>query len=126
MNLMCEDLVMKIFKTAADRLVRYFEKSRDAWKARALQKQQQVRSLEVRVRDLSISRDYWKKKAKEAEKAQRETSKGEHSSRNSEPKETDEDKLSSPEKCMDLTEDKIIEGEVIEGEVIEGDSMTTG
>jgi hypothetical protein len=114
MNFMGEDLVMKIFKTAADRLVRYFEKSRDAWKARALQKQQQIRSLEIRVRDLSISRDYWKKKAKEAEKAQRETSKKEHSSRKNEPKETDEDKLSLPEKSIDLTEDKVIEGELIE------------
>jgi len=66
---------MRIFKTATDRLVRYFEKSRDAWKARALQKQQQVRALEIKVRDLSVSRDNWKKKAKEAEKSQRETSK---------------------------------------------------
>ena len=69
------DMVMRIFKTATDRLVRYFEKSRDAWKARALQKQQQVRALEIKVRDLSVSRDNWKKKAKEAEKSQRETSK---------------------------------------------------
>jgi hypothetical protein len=76
--------VMKIFKTATDRLVRYFEKSRDAWKARALQKQQQLRSLEIKVRDLSISRDSWKKKAKEAEKAQHETSKKKPSSRGNE------------------------------------------
>ena len=69
------DMVMRIFKTATDRLVRYFEKSRDAWKARALQKQQQVRALEIKVRDLLVSRDHWKKKAKEAEKSQRETSK---------------------------------------------------
>ena len=73
-NFMYGDIVMKIFKTATDRLVRYFEKSRDAWKARALQKQQQVRALEIKVRDLSVSRDPWKKKAKEAEKSQRETS----------------------------------------------------
>ena len=42
---MCGDIVMKIFKTATNRLIRYFEKSRDAWKARALQKQQQLRFL---------------------------------------------------------------------------------
>ncbi len=84
---------MKIFKTATDRLARYFEKSRDAWKARALQKQQKLRSLEIKVRDLSMSRDYWKKKAKEAEKAQHETSKKEHSSRKSELKRTDQDNL---------------------------------
>ncbi len=64
--------MMKIFKTATDRLARYFKKSRDAWKARALQKQQQFRALEIKVRDLSVSRDYWKKQAKETEKAQRE------------------------------------------------------
>ncbi|MFO1431630.1 MAG: hypothetical protein U1F76_16070 [Candidatus Competibacteraceae bacterium] len=69
---------MTIFKTATDRLVRYFEKSRDAWKARALQKQQQLRYLEIKIRDLSVSPDYWEKKAKEVEKAQRETSKRKH------------------------------------------------
>ena len=105
---------MKIFKTATDRLVRYFEKSRDAWKARALQKQQQLRALEIKVRDLSVSRDYWKKKAKEVEKAQHETSKKERSSRKSELKKTDEDNLNFPEKSIDLTEDKVIEGELIE------------
>lgn len=78
------DRVMKIFKTATDRLGRYVEKSRAAWKARALQKQPQLRSLEIKVRDLSISRDYWKKKAKEVEKAQHETSKKEPSSRGNE------------------------------------------
>ena len=114
MKFMCGDIVMKIFKTATNRLIRYFEKSRDAWKARALQKQQQLRSLEIRVRDLSVSRDYWKKKAKEAEKVQHETSKKEHSSRKSELKKTDEDNLDYPEKSIDLTEDKVIEGEVIE------------
>jgi len=77
-NFMCGDIVMKIFKTATNRLVRYFEKSRDAWKARALQKQQQLRALEIKVRDLSVSRDYWKKKVKEAEKTQREISNKEH------------------------------------------------
>jgi len=90
---MCGDIVMKIFKTATDRLARYFEKSRDAWKAKALQKQQKLRALEIKVRDLSISRDYWKKKAKEAEKAQCETSKKEHSSRKIELKKTDQDNL---------------------------------
>lgn len=105
---------MKIFKTATNRLVRYFEKSRDAWKARALQKQQQLRSLEITVRDLSVSRDYWKKKAKEAEKAQYETSKKEHSSRKSKLEKKDADNLSLPEKSVDLTEDTVIEGELIE------------
>ncbi len=105
---------MKIFKTATNRLVRYFEKSRDAWKARALQKQQQLRYLEIKVRDLSLSRDYWKKKAKEAGKTQHETSKKEHSSRKSELNKTDEDNLNFPEKGVELTENKVIEGELIE------------
>ena len=105
---------MKIFKTATDRLVRYFEKSRDAWKARALRKQQQLRALEIKVRALSASRDYWKKKAKEAEKAQRETSKKEHSSEKSELKKTDGGNLHFPARSVDLTPAKVIEGELIE------------
>jgi hypothetical protein len=107
------DIAMKIFKTATDRLVRYFEKSRDTWKARALQKQQQLRALEIKVRDLSVSRDDWKKTAKEAEKAQRETSKKEPSSRKSELNKTGEDNLNSPKESVALTEDKVIEGELI-------------
>jgi hypothetical protein len=107
------DIVMKIFKTATDRLVRYFEKSRDAWKARALQKQQQLRALEIKVRDLSVSRDYWKKKAKEAEKAQRETSKKNPASRSSELNKAGENNLNSHEKSVDLTDDKVIEGELV-------------
>lgn len=92
--------MVKIFKIATDRLARYFEKSRDAWKAKALQKQQRLRALEIKVRDLSISRDDWKKKAKEAEKAQRETSKKEHSSRKIELKETDQDNLTFLNKML--------------------------
>jgi hypothetical protein len=113
MSFMYGDIVMKIFKTATNRLVRYFEKSRDAWKARALKKQQQLRDLEIKVRDLSASRDYWKKKAKEAEKAQRETSKNEPSSRKSELIKAGEDNLNYPEKSADITEEKVIEGELI-------------
>lgn len=109
----CGDMVMKIFKTATNRLVRYFEKSRDAWKARALQKQQQIRSLEIKVRDLSASRDYWKKKAKEVEKEQCETSKKKLSSQKNELSKVDEDNLNSSEKSINLTEDKVIEGELI-------------
>lgn len=92
--------MVKIFKIATDRLARYFEKSRDAWKAKALQKQQRLRALEIKVRDLSISRDDWKKKAKEAEKAQRETSKKEHSSRKIELKKTDQDNLTFLNKML--------------------------
>jgi hypothetical protein len=101
----CGEIMMKIFKTATNRLVRYFERSRDAWKARALQKQQQVRALEIKVRDLLASRDYWKKKAKEAEKEQCETSQKKLSSRKSELSKAGEDNLNSPEKSVNLTED---------------------
>lgn len=66
---------MKIFQNQIDRLVNYLKKSRDAWKERALQKQQKIRSLEIKVRDLTASRDHWKKKAKKAENAQHEISK---------------------------------------------------
>jgi hypothetical protein len=48
-------------------LVRLFRKSREKWKARALERQQRIRALEVKVRDLEESRARWKAKAQAAE-----------------------------------------------------------
>lgn len=58
---------MERYKTPASRLVRLFHSGRERWKQRALEKQQQVRSLEVNVRDLRSSRDHWKERARKAE-----------------------------------------------------------
>lgn len=51
------------YKSSPARLVRLFRKSRDNWKQRAARKQERLRALEVKVRDLTNSRDYWKNQA---------------------------------------------------------------
>lgn len=60
---------MEEFKSPVSRLARLFKKSRDAWKAKALEKQRRLRAAQVKVRDLEQSREQWKKRALEAEKA---------------------------------------------------------
>jgi len=63
---------MKGYKSSTSRLARFFEKSRDRWRANAAEKQRKVRALETRVRDLERSRTKWKERAQEAEQAVRE------------------------------------------------------
>lgn len=58
---------MQEFKSPSSRLARLFHKGRENWKQRALEKQKKLRSLEIKVRDLSASRDYWKNRTKMAE-----------------------------------------------------------
>lgn len=59
---------MQKFKSPVVRLARLFQKSRDNWKEKALEKQALVRSLEIKVRDLLNSRENWKARALAAEK----------------------------------------------------------
>lgn len=54
---------MDSFKSPVSRLARLFKRSRDAWKAKALEKQQRLRAAQVRIRDLEKSRAYWKERA---------------------------------------------------------------
>ncbi|NEX23770.1 hypothetical protein G3480_26490 [Thiorhodococcus mannitoliphagus] len=54
---------MDTFKTPVTRLARLFLKSRDAWKAKALDKQRRLRAAQVKIRDLERSRAYWKDRA---------------------------------------------------------------
>lgn len=54
---------MDQFKSPASRLARLFRASRDAWKAKALDKQRRLRAAQVRIRDLEKSRAYWKARA---------------------------------------------------------------
>ena len=49
------------------RTLRKMRNSRDNWKARAEEKQQQIRQLRVNLRDLTASRDHWKSRTKELE-----------------------------------------------------------
>ncbi|OKH28234.1 hypothetical protein NIES2101_43715 [Calothrix sp. HK-06] len=58
---------MNEFKSPVSRLARLFRQSRDNWKEKALVKQEKLRTLEIKVRDLSLSRENWKKRAMEAE-----------------------------------------------------------
>ena len=55
-------------KSSPSRLARLFEKSRAAWKEKALERQKRLRNFDVRVRDLAKSRDKWKRETKELEK----------------------------------------------------------
>lgn len=63
---------MQEFKSPVSRLVRLFQKGRDNWKEKALEKQKKVRALEVKVRDLLESREQWKNRALAAEAKLRE------------------------------------------------------
>ncbi len=60
---------MKGYKGSASRLARFFEQSRDRWRAHAAEKQKKLRALETRVRDLERSRLKWKERAQQAERA---------------------------------------------------------
>jgi hypothetical protein len=55
------------FKSPTSRLARLFRAGRDNWKEKALEKQKRLRALEIKVRDLSASREYWKNRAIAAE-----------------------------------------------------------
>lgn len=51
------------FKSSTSRLARLFAKSRDEWRAKAIARRKENRLLELRIRDLEISRAKWKEKA---------------------------------------------------------------
>ena len=59
---------MQKLKSPVVRLARLFQKGRDNWKEKALEKQTKVRNLEIKVRDLTNSRENWKARALAAEK----------------------------------------------------------
>ena len=45
------------------KLLAFFEKSRDQWKTKALDRKRRIRRLEKRVAELEASRGKWKEKA---------------------------------------------------------------
>ncbi len=53
------------FKSSPARLVRLFRRSRDIWKQRAADKQRALKKLRITVRDRSESRDHWKALARQ-------------------------------------------------------------
>ena len=58
----------KIYKSPTRKLVRFFHKSRDQWKAKCLEAKATVKGLRHRIRYLEQGKLEWKTKAKELEK----------------------------------------------------------
>ncbi len=56
----------KAYLSPAYKLRAFFEKSRDRWRAKALDRKQHIRRLEKRIADLEASRRKWKGKAQRA------------------------------------------------------------
>jgi hypothetical protein len=50
------------YKTPMKKLFKFFKDSRDKCSLRALEKQKRIEQLEIKVRDLTNSRDTWKEK----------------------------------------------------------------
>lgn len=60
---------LSAYRCPLRRLVHLFYHGRDLWKQRAAAKQDEIRRLRVKVRDLTVSRDYWKQQALQARQA---------------------------------------------------------
>lgn len=58
----------KAYKSPVRKLARFFEKSRDQWKAKHHQAKASVKRLKNRVRFLDQSKEHWKKRAQELER----------------------------------------------------------
>jgi hypothetical protein len=57
-----KNMNVKPFKSPTHKLISFFQRSRDKWKARAGCYFSRIRAFEVRVRDLEASRDYWRER----------------------------------------------------------------
>jgi len=57
----------KIYKSPVRKLARFFEKSRDQWKAKCREAKTTIKYLKNRVRFLEESREHWKSQAQELE-----------------------------------------------------------
>lgn len=64
---MNEILNTKIYKSPRRKLVKFFEKSRDQWKAKCLEAKKGVKRLNNRIRFLGKSKEQWKSRVKELE-----------------------------------------------------------
>jgi hypothetical protein len=53
------------FKSPVRLLVRFFRKSRQRWKQKALRRRAKMKNLEHKVRDIDTSRTNWKNKAEQ-------------------------------------------------------------
>ena len=57
----------KVYKSPVRKLARFFEKSRDQWKAKCREAKRTIKYLKNRVRFLEENRDCWKSRAEELE-----------------------------------------------------------
>jgi chromosome segregation ATPase len=57
----------KVYTSPVRKLARFFEKSRDQWKAKCRAAKQTIKYLQNRVRFLEESRERWKSRAQELE-----------------------------------------------------------
>ena len=58
----------KQYKSPTRKLVKFFEKSRDQWKAKSAEAKAMVKRQKHRIRYLEASKEQWKRKAIELEK----------------------------------------------------------
>jgi len=56
-----------IFKSPRRMLVRFFRKSQQKWKKKAMERRAKIKSLEHKVRDIDGSRACWKSKVQQLE-----------------------------------------------------------
>jgi hypothetical protein len=64
---MMSERAERTYKSPRRKLVRFFEKSRDQWKAKCLEAKAAAKGLKHRIRYLEQSKLEWKTKAKELE-----------------------------------------------------------
>ena len=57
----------KTYKSPKSKLVKFFERSRDAWKKKCREAKSTVKRLKNRIRALEQRREHWKKRAQELE-----------------------------------------------------------
>ena len=58
---------MKQYKSPSHKLISFFKKSRDQWKAKYLSSQEVTKYLKNRISFLTRSKEHWKEKAKTLE-----------------------------------------------------------
>jgi hypothetical protein len=69
MNSGATRMSMSSFLSPASKLLRFFQKSRDKWKAKCRQSKKEVKSLKIRLAKMKASRDRWKQRAQQSVEA---------------------------------------------------------
>ena|ERR1019366_8746922 len=59
--------IRQTFRTPLRILVPKILKSRDAWKAKSDRRKVQLKSAQIKIRDLTLSREHWKQTAQSAQ-----------------------------------------------------------